>query len=473
MKCVSTFLAFILLLFSACKKNESLTEQPNNSLIEQAKAFFSRYYSTVEQQGVETNGSQNNKSPRLNTPRTPIWEKAYCFEMDHKKAVIVPVQYAKDFLIGTNFSGEDIFSINDITKLCIYQDKQGNFKTRWLSFFPDSNYKIGDEFSGVIFEDSWSGDPINKYKIDKGHEILEWNGSDSAEIQSSVQTQSTPEPNLLMIATCSTIYGYNYSVDDPSGGVPWSEPAGCNYIFVGNGGTEGLSPSAIATIPGGGGPGTIISPAKTIIVTGGTNAIGNIVDYDKCFTNIAGSGHVYTVTVCVDQPVPGSRQSWGISVPGAAESSGGSNPVNVGHVFLVFKEDNGSISIARNVGFYPQGKVSPLSPSNPGQMNDDEQHGYNISLTVTITNSQFFNMLNFVQQSSINIYNLNSFNCTSFAIQAFNAGSVILPSTIGQWSGGAGNDPGDLGEDIRAMTLSAKMTMNTQYVSHSNIGNCN
>ncbi|HEY5391842.1 MAG TPA: hypothetical protein VIJ57_06995, partial [Hanamia sp.] len=150
------------------------------------------------------------------------------------------------------------------------------------------------------------------------------------------------------------------------------------------------------------------------------------------------------------------------------------NPVNVGHTFLILTEISPTETTTRNVGFYPQNSVNPSSPIDEGQLNNNEQHPYNISLTIDINNSQFFNILNFISQvaSSNQNYDLNNYNCTSFSIRASLAGDINLPSTIGTWTGGSGNDPGDLGEDIRSMPLQSNMTRSTTEIDHPNLGNC-
>lgn len=206
----------------------------------------------------------------------------------------------------------------------------------------------------------------------------------------------------------------------------------------------------------------------------GNNPIGDIRDYFKCFTNVACSNNKYKVTVCVDQPTPGTRTAWTLSSNGARSSSFGGNPVNVGHVFLILTEVSPTGTTTRNVGFYPQGNVDPYNPIDKGQLNNNEQHPYNISLTTDVNNSEFYNILNFVSQVNYSNqnYNLNNFNCTTFSIGACSTGDINLPSTIGSWAGGSGNDPGDLGEDIRSMPLQSNMTRNTVDNDHPNLGNC-
>ena len=71
------------------------------------------------------------------------------------------------------------------------------------------------------------------------------------------------------------------------------------------------------------------------------------------------------------------------------------------------------------------------------------------------------------------MYNLNSNNCTTFALDAMDAGGVSIPSTVGTWAfNGQGLDPGDLGEDIRGMQLGSNMTRSTVGSGHPNVGTC-
>jgi hypothetical protein len=148
------------------------------------------------------------------------------------------------------------------------------------------------------------------------------------------------------------------------------------------------------------------------------------------------------------------------------------NPFGVGHVFLVFTETVGGSTITRNVGFYPGTLVHPLSPVAKGTLNNDEMHPYNISGSFNVNSFLFFNMLTYIIQNSTDAYDLNNNNCTTFAINTLATGHIYLPSTIGSWLFGMGNDPGDLGEDIRATNF-AGMTRSTDQTVHMNAGVCN
>jgi hypothetical protein len=120
--------------------------------------------------------------------------------------------------------------------------------------------------------------------------------------------------------------------------------------------------------------------------------------------------------------------------------------------------------------------VYPWSASAQGQLSNDAGHDYNISLTITVDNGQFFNMLDYASQGNDPgyLYNLSTNNCTSFSLHALEAGGVTLQTQVGSWPGGGfGYDPGDLGEDIRNMPLSSSMSRSTSYVALPNLYSCN
>jgi len=161
----------------------------------------------------------------------------------------------------------------------------------------------------------------------------------------------------------------------------------------------------------------------------------------------------------------------------SGSSSASGNPIDAGHAFLILTENYGGTTITRNVGFYPATNVSPSNSSSQGSLNDNELHSYNISGSFTVNNAQFFNILNYVTQANNAgyLYNLNSNNCTTFVINSLAQAGIYLPRTMGTWLGGAGDDPGDLGEDIRNNNIPG-MAVNTAggtTSSHYNQGQCN
>ena len=470
-KFLSFSLTALMILSIGCKKNEGSLSQTSDPAIASAKDYFDflQHASPV-----------SSSDPRFAASRSVDWSHATKVVFHGgMQAVVAPVQYLGSFYMGSSLDSVRYYSADQTTWLSIYEDTLKQYHAEQVCFFPGSKYLSNGTFSGLIFVDDWQGNALRKYLIEDNGAVWKEQLNASAGGQ-QVMSMNSAQPDLVtIIQTCYDIVGYNYSVDDPDGGVSWTQPGGCSYSIIddGNGGgPSGADYGGMASSGGGGGssPGVVKpSPANLFTVASGDNIIGNIKNYIQCFTNIVGSGNTFQVTVCVDQPVPGSRDAWAVSYNGSAGSSFGGNPANVGHTFLIFSQNTGGSIITRNVGFYPASNVSPRSPSAPGQPNNDALHEYNISLTIQVTNSQFFNMLNYVSQANDQQYNLNSNNCTSFAIKALNAGDIFLPSTIGTWPAGSGNDPGDLGEDIRSLNLSPDMTRNTQNTSHPNLGNCN
>ncbi|MDO6431539.1 hypothetical protein Q4E93_13120 [Flavitalea sp. BT771] len=475
---IMLLLLFMLYSFQACKKDQNNTNTGalNQHLIESAKRYF--------QDNLEHAKHDPTGIYRTDAAKSLDWQAAQVASLSNVPVVIVPVHYLKDLFIKTTFGGEKLFSLNEIVHLVIYKDKNNSYQAELVTAFPDTNalQRNANKFSGIIFVENWSGQRIHQFKLTPDGHTFIYNDQYGIQNKSSkISSSENPVQTDRVIANCTTIYGYNYAADDPDHGYAWSEPGGCWYMYIpdpleaGGGGAGGFGGGGGFS---GGGYGSIGHPssptARFATINRGPNTIASIQDYLKCFTNVGGTDHVYTVTLCIDQPVPGTREPWSFqNSPGA--SSAANNPFDVGHTFLVFSETYGGTTITRNVGFYPRTSVNPLYPSDQGQLNDNEGSSYNLSLTIAINNAQFFNMLNYVSQGNNPgyMYNLNSNNCTTFAINALQAGSVNLSTQIGTWFKGSGYNPGDLGEDVRNMPLSSNMSRSTVENSHPNVGNCN
>lgn len=472
---IKTILIFSLIAYSfqGCKKNTNNFNpaSSNQSLIESSKNFF-------ENQVLQSQKMPSGKD-RLTAVKNPDWAAARVLQLSNGPAVVVPVHYAKNLFVKSNFGGAKLFNLNEITNLVVYKDAKGVCQAELITSFPDSNALNlkAKNFTGITFVEDWQGNRLRQFKYNSDGSVLSFNGQYHVYGKTSaIGSSFAPKiPTDFIIVTYYEISGYNYSPDDPSGGYYWTESAGCDYQYISDGGSggDGLSGGDYGSIANGGGGGGGPVSTSQVVIQSGPNIIGNVQDYLKCFTNVGGSDHLYTVTLCADQPVAGTRQPWNFA-DGASGTSATSNPFDVGHSFLIFSETCGGNTITRNVGFYPQTTVNPWYPTDQGQLNDNESSGYNISLTVTVDNAQFFNMLNFVSQGNNPgyQYNLNSNNCTTFALNALHAGSINISTQTGTWPNGSGYNPGDLGEDIRNMPLPSNMTRNTVDNPHPNVGQC-
>jgi hypothetical protein len=444
-------IVFLLLLSTGCNKHSAIAFIDKTALIREAQKVVD---------SISTTGYPVNE--RAAQPKRVRWDLAQLVPIGHNIGISAPIIFDNAILMKAGFSGNYLFHLNYLTRLLFYKDSSGNNITLVVTAFPDSNYFKDPTrpFTGIKFVEDWLGHPIEKLLYTPDGHIKRY-------------TPTTKQPDALeVIETCYEITGYNYSPDLPDEPYYWSEPAGCSTNYIDDGSGNGDIGANGSSGGGAAGAGTAL-----VTVLPGNSVIKNIQQYLQCFTNVGGTDHTYTVSVCVDQPDPGTRTPWTTSGSGSSGSSAGDNLFNVGHTFLMLTETYGSNTITRNVGFYPAGDVSPLEPSSQGTLNDDETHGYNISGSFTVSSAQFFNVLNFVSQGNTPgyLYNLNTNNCTTFVINAMAQVGISLPRTTGTWLDGAGNDPGDLGEDLRTGNTPG-MTLNTSggtTSSHLNAGQCN
>ncbi|HLZ88136.1 MAG TPA: hypothetical protein VKQ52_12870 [Puia sp.] len=456
-------------LFFRCRKDRS-TVQPlsDTSLIQNARKYFN--------DSVQASTPVTESGPRITTTRQPLWDSAKTINTAIGKAVIVPIHYDKDLHIRANFAGRKLFNLDELTHLLIYCDPKQRHHAELITGIPDSIALFAGKggFSGILFVEDWSGHRIKQYKYGPDGSILQTGSApQTGKGASIINNSNTPVSPDIVYTTCYEIDGYNYSEGDPEDGYSWSESAGCVSMYF-------PIPASIAPIrsPSAGNYGYIAAPPgrTSVTIAPPDNPIDDIKAYFKCFTSSSGVDHSYTVTVCVSQPVPGTRLPWAFTSGGVTGSSTAGNAFDVGHTFLIFSENSAGNIVARNVGFYPEAIVNPLYPSDQGILDDNERTPYNISLSFTVTNTQFFNMLNYavIGNNPGYFYDLNSNNCTTFVLHALAAGGISLASRQGTWPGGGhGYDPGDLGEDIRGMSVPSNAKRNTVQNPHPNQGNCN
>lgn len=441
----------ILLLpifFTACQKKIAGTSKPN-PLITQAQTFFNGV--------LLQNLPLNSANFRANQVRVADWDQAKVLTLSVGPAVVAPLHFDSQLFVRTPLAPSSLLDLSLLTKLVIFRDSNGQFSYQVLTLIPDSNAIAGNNvFSGIVLSEDWSGNSL----------------TNPERIGQPTISVTSPRPVVIddmALTICTEIDGYNYSANDPDNGEAWEETICTIYGSGGDtgGGYTSFTGTDYSNVGGGGG-----GAAVSVQIAPPTNPIANIADYFKCFTNVGGNDHTYTATLAVEQPVPGSRAPWGLSGTG---SSATHNPVNVGHTWLILTETTAYGSTTRNVGFYPASLVVPQYPTEQGVLNDDESVTYNIALTITVNNAQFYNILNFISQGNVPgyLYNINSNNCTTFTLNALVAGGINIPTIRGTWEDGSGDDPGDLGQDLRSMTLQSNMSLSTVSNFHPNLGSCN
>jgi hypothetical protein len=472
-----TFLGLCMLLTAGCLKSTetSSTHLPNFS--DSAKQFISDQISQHIYSRVDpTNLRLSN--------RRPLLESAFLTNLTFGEALVVPIQYGRKLAIGTAISGHRLLDLDMLTHAVAYRQPNGAMTYNIITALPDTSFlmqKTGP-YSGLLLVEDWNGNLIDRFRVDADGTVWRFNkDAIKGRVNDARITTNEVAPNAVLMV-CYEISGYNYSAGNPSAGYAWTESAGCSSIYLpeqvidyGNGGGGAISGVNAGVVGAQGITAPPPSTAPKLIISPGASPIQNIVDYLKCFTSGSSFDHSYTVTVCVDQPEPGTRTPWGVTSGGPNGSTTAGNIVNVGHSFLILSENSQGTMITRNVGFYPAGSVNPLFPSDQGQLNNNETHGYNISLTFTVSGSQFLQISNYLALGNNPgfLYDLNTNNCTTFVLNALGAGGIHIQTSQGSWTGGQGDDPGDLGEDIRKMPLAAGMSRQTVSNYHPNQGSCN
>lgn len=151
-------------------------------------------------------------------------------------------------------------------------------------------------------------------------------------------------------------------------------------------------------------------------------------------------------------------------------------PLKVGHTYLGLTQTGAySLYVNRVLGWYPVQSGNPFDPSDPGIFGQDDSYtgGYDVSVTFSVSKDNFFKIIDHIEGVSGN-YDLNNFNCMDFALQALQAGGITIPDNYTQWPRGGGSNPGQLGQDLRNMTLPAGASKQTNFGFPAlNSGPCN
>ncbi|GAB1856944.1 hypothetical protein MHTCC0001_17800 [Flavobacteriaceae bacterium MHTCC 0001] len=146
----------------------------------------------------------------------------------------------------------------------------------------------------------------------------------------------------------------------------------------------------------------------------------------------------------------------------------------LGHTFIGIEQSE----IRRNLGFYPDnGGAANLLANQDSEIHDNSGSPYHVSITVNISSSQLSSIIAYIEKYPEK-YDLNNYNCSDFGIEIAKRGGLILPKTIGEKKQFGitlfkGRNPGDLGEDIRKLTLTNGATRNlTGGKAPSKSGTC-
>lgn len=203
--------------------------------------------------------------------------------------------------------------------------------------------------------------------------------------------------------------------------------------------------------------------AKAIIINEITPEVSpetpiyDIRGYLKCF-NLNQSAKV---TIHSDQPLANSGTPYTIT------------PFSVGHSFITIKQGNEIMTL----GFYPESGTGFFLPTK-GIMGNDSSHSYDVSISLNVSPAQLSSIIEFSVEYNIGTgnyqYDLDTNNCTDFAIQVGNIAGLDLPECNSSWPLGGGSSPGQFGQYLRTITLPQGATRNTSGgTAPSNNKTCN
>ncbi|SIO53776.1 hypothetical protein [Chitinophaga niabensis] len=180
--------------------------------------------------------------------------------------------------------------------------------------------------------------------------------------------------------------------------------------------------------------------------------IYNVSEYIGCFDKKSAG----KVTFYADQPVEGSTEAFGLKE-------------KVGHSYVTIEQNVAGTVYRRTVGFHPSQGVSPFfNKSTESQLGDDSNVEYDVKLETTVTPEQMGKILTLIENHNP-VYNIESYNCTHFALDISVAAGLNIPRTVGWWIVGSGLNPANFGEDLKKMTGS----ITQKGHSENNTGNCN
>ena len=148
----------------------------------------------------------------------------------------------------------------------------------------------------------------------------------------------------------------------------------------------------------------------------------------------------YGIMVHIKQPISGRDNIF-------------TNRGKVGHTFITLTKFNAdSTIVARTFGFYPEKdnllSATPLLPSTNSVFKDDALHDWDEVIGKFISEKQFAKMLDFIEETGSNRYNLNHNNCTDFGLHIAAIANLEIQDTKGYWPLGRGNTPASTGQSI-------------------------
>ncbi len=416
----SFFMSSLFLFVLACSDKQEVVPPVNTVTVGDARQYFQDYLPSAA-------GRTSKQLPE----RTPQWEQARVISLTNGiPAVAVPLQYKTK---GMGKGG--------LTQLLFFRE-QGQPKMQVMKIVADSLYYYRNKervnlenLSGVLTMHDWQENFLYGVKYTNGK---------------VAGTLSLPSSAGRIGPTCELVTITHFVKvcvgSECSTSVDYVE----QYIDCSGGGGGGGLPLPEGPLGGGGGGGT--SPSQPsqpltfanlrprgIVMPGLERDPIDLARYLACFGLITDDAK-YEITVYVDEPATGL----GLNKFG----------LDVGHTFVGMKKQYpGADTYVQQVfGFYPNAPTSDiLAGTVPSEFSSNGNSDYTISVTYTVSASQFQNAMNAAGGMIGQGYNLATQNCTDVVFAITNAAGLSVPQsgTMLPWGGGYGHSPGQLGYDLR------------------------
>jgi hypothetical protein len=146
--------------------------------INDAKVFF--------EATVDTNVAQKFR-------KSALWEDACIVHYKSGDKIEVPLQYDRNYTFISSFGNGKKQSLKKQSKLAVYKDDMGNYKTEIITYLPDKLYmnKVVKKYSGFIQISNWSDEVINVYHYINGERVI---NSPKQSSGAQMQPFSAPPP---------------------------------------------------------------------------------------------------------------------------------------------------------------------------------------------------------------------------------------------------------------------------------------
>ncbi len=467
---------FCILLFIVSCQNEGIDISQERATISTDIKQLKNWY--------ELNNSVSSPNNWINS-LNPNWQQVKIIENDKEYIYEIELNNPNEIFIATDVIDPEqleSYKRRSLLRLLIFKNKTNKILTTCImnivaeqNFKTDINqthYQSYTNFTGRVNFYETNGQFANGWRIEQG-EITKFGTPSSlqnVETVSNIAGKRVPcgVINFSYYQTyCYSITtGFVITTHNPDGSkkcyTKWFYASTIKYCEIPDPIDKicGDEPCGDNEGNGGSGIGNYIPPTAnmiaTIVFVGPKTPIKDILAYLKCFDLSQGA----RITIYVDQPIANSPDAWSVD---------SNKNTDVGHTFIAIQQGN----IRRVFGYYPKTTVDPSSPNDPKAFGDDQGHAFDVSVSIPINSSQLLDVIGYANNAP-STYNLNTYNCTDFAIEVGNLIGLGLPDSYGYWYLGGGSNPGQLGQNIRKMALPVNASRQiTESNAASNEGICN